>query len=93
MAKASKDGIDAALKKSERVYIPRIPGAPEDQQRMLIGINGKNTMLKRGEYVNVPKYVADHIRECLTSEERAEMNAEALSRQQKKEMAEVLANS
>ena len=62
----------------ERVRI-RLPIDRNKGDALYVAVNDYSAMIKRGEWVYVPYYVALHIQECQAQEEKAEMLIEALS--------------
>lgn len=63
---------------NERVRI-RLPIDRNKGDALYVAVNDYSAMIKRGEWVYVPYYVALHIQECQAQEEKAEMLIEALS--------------
>lgn len=81
---------NATHKKYVKMEIPRIPGAPAEQQIFVFGINGKNYKYPRGVKISVLEHIEQHISECLKAESEAEMKAEAASRKMLRQMTETL---
>ncbi len=58
-----------------RIRLPRVQGKGDS---LYVAVNDYSALIKRGEWVYVPLYVAMHIQECQDQEEKAEMLIEAL---------------
>lgn len=50
-----------------RIFVPR--DNSEEIQNLFIGVNGVNYLLPRGQYSEVPKFVADEYNRSLEAEE------------------------
>lgn len=72
------DVMDAPIDYNERVRI-RLPRNSKKGDTLYVAVNNYSALIKRGEFVYVPLYVAMHIQECQDQEERAEILIERLS--------------
>ncbi len=66
-----------AIDYNERVRI-RLPINRNKGDSLYVAVNDYSAIIRRGEWVNVPYYVALHIQECQDQEERAELLIESL---------------
>ena len=67
----------AAPRKTVTLRLPRARAGEEDT--VFIGVNGKAWRIRRGVTVEVPRSVAEVLRNSMSAEERAELYKAALS--------------
>lgn len=70
MANTTKKKDNATNGKKVTVRLPRLPGQNAIQEEFF-SVNGKNYLIKRGETVEIPKEVAEVIRNGEKAEEAA----------------------
>lgn len=70
MAETKKNTTASAETKRVQVRLPRLNGQNAIQEEFF-SVNGKNYIIKRGEYVDVPEEVAEVIRNTEKAEEYA----------------------
>lgn len=70
MAETKKNTTANAETKRVQVRLPRLNGQNAIQEEFF-SVNGKNYIIKRGEYVDVPEEVAEVIRNAEKAEEYA----------------------
>lgn len=80
MAETTKKSADNATKgKRVEVKLPKLPGQNAIQEEFF-SVNGRNYIVKRGEYVEVPEEVAEVINNSEKAEEYAMRYVEKLDR-------------
>lgn len=82
MAATKSNTVSETEEKRVQVKLPRLPG--NANQDVLIGVEGKNYIIKRGEYVSVPMSV----KEVIDLSEMAEAAAYKFSEEQKSKAKE-----
>ena len=70
-------GEKSAPRKTVTLRLPRARAGEEDT--VFIGVNGKAWRIRRGVTVEVPRSVAEVLRNSMSAEERAELYKAALS--------------
>lgn len=92
MAETKKNTTAADNAKSTKrvqVRLPRLNGQNAIQEEFY-SVNGKNYIIKRGEYVDVPEEVAEVIRNNEQAEEYAMRYVDELNRAEESKRAEML---
>ena len=86
----TKKTVDNATTKSKRVTVrlPKLPGQNAIQEEFF-SVNGKNYIIKRGETVEIPKEVAEVIRNAEKAEEYAMNYVENLDKAKKEKEKEL----
>lgn len=78
----TKKNTNAAEAKRVQVKLPRLSGQNAVQEEFF-SVNGRNYIIKRGEYVDVPEEVAEVIRNSEREEECAMRYIESLKEAEK----------
>lgn len=60
----------------EEILIPR--SGPKTEQQLMIGINGVNYVIPKGQRVSVPRFVAEEIRRSMAASDKMFKNKEDL---------------
>lgn len=81
MAEAKKNTTTAEARRAQ-VKLPRLSGQNAVQEEFF-SVNGRNYIIKRGEYVDVPEEVAEVIRNSEREEECAMRYIESLREAEK----------
>ena len=89
MAETNKNTANNAKGKKVTVRLPRLAGQNAIQDEFY-SVNGKNYIIKRGEYVDVPEEVAEVIRNNEQAEEYAMRYVDELNRAEESKRAEML---
>ena len=91
MAEIKKNTTADNAKSTKRVQVrlPRLNGQNAVQEEVF-GLNGKNCIIKRGEYVDVPEPIAEIIRNNEQAEEYAMRYVDELNRAEESKRAEML---
>ena len=71
MAEATKTTTKATETEKEKLVKIRIPRGRDNQDDVFVGVNGRTWLIKRGVEVEVPKCVAEVIRNAEEAEEAA----------------------
>ena len=89
MAETTKNTTNNATKgKRVTVRLPRLPGQNAIQEEFF-SVNGRNYIVKRGEYVEVPEEVAEVINNAEKAEEYAMRYVEKLDEAKKEKEKEL----
>ena len=91
MAETKKNTTADNAKSTKRVQVrlPRLNGQNAVQETVY-GLNGKNFVIKRGEYVDVPEPIAEIIRNNEQAEEYAMRYVDELNKAEESKRAEML---
>ncbi len=88
MAETKKNTINAEAKRVQ-VKLPKLSGQNAVQEEFF-SVNGRNYIIKRGEYVDVPVEVAEVIRNNEQAEEYAMRYVDNLNKAEESKRAEML---